>query len=261
MTRRVLGVGLSLSCLLASASLAQIEVIPESELSPAARFAVAIEDDDLEKVRGYLDAGVPADAKIEYGENFETPLMKAARSGTLEIARLLLSRGADVNAKEGDDGTALNGAVDRGHAEMVELLLAAKADPNTVNRYLQCPLSNAVAATHLEIAELLLKAGAKPELPGLSLTPMMFAAFAGNADLIRLLVRYGADVNYAMTESGQSALTSAIIAGKPEIVRLLIELKANVNRSSPDGDTPLKMARNGDQDDVAEMLIAAGAKE
>jgi ankyrin repeat protein len=245
----------------ASAAGAQIEVIPESELSPGARFAVAIEDADLEKVRGYLDAGVPADTKIEYGENFETPLIKAARSGAHDIARLLLERGANVNGRESDGSTALNSAVTSGDEPMVALLLAAKADPNTVNSYMQSPLSNAAAAGNLAITEKLLRAKAKPELQGQVLTPMMFAAFAGNGDLIRLLVRYGADVNYAMKESGQSALSSAITAGKPDMVELLIELEANVNQKMPDGDTPLKMARNGDQEDVARMLIAAGAKE
>ena len=44
-------------------------------------------------------------------------------------------------------------------------------------------------------------------------------------------------------------------------MKLLIGLEANVNQKMPDGDTPLKMARNGDQDDVVAMLIAAGAKE
>lgn len=241
--------------------LAQIDVIPESELSPGARFAVAIEDDDLEKVRALLDAGNPADTPIAYGENSETPLMKAARSGTDDIARLLLARGANVNARDDASTTALEGAVGRGRVSMVALLLAAKADPNVVNTYMQSALSNAAAAGNLELTEMLLKAGAKPELQGLVLTPMMFAAFAGNSDLVRLLVRYGADVNYAAKESGQSALTSAIVAGKPEIVRLLIELKANVNQKMPDGDTPLKAARNGDQDDVVAMLLAAGAKE
>ena len=144
---------------------------------------------------------------------------------------------------------------------MVELLLEAKADPNSVNKYMQSALSNAAAAGNLELTELLLKAKAKPELPGLVLTPMMFAAFAGNGDLIRLLVRYGADVNYATKEYGQSALTSAVTAGKPDMVALLIELGANVNQKTPDGDTPLKMAKNGDQDDVVAMLKAAGAKE
>lgn len=240
---------------------AQIEVIPESQLSPGARFAVAIEDGDLEKVRALLDAGNPADTPIEYGENSETPLMKAARSGTHDIARLLISRGANVNARDQDLTTPLEDAIGREDVSMVALLLEAKADPNLVNKYMQSALTNAVAAGNLEITEMLLKAKANPELPGLVLTPMMFAAFAGHGDLIRLLVRHGANVNYAAKETGQSALTSAIVAGKPEIVRLLIELKVNVNQKLPDGDTPLKAARNGDQDDVVAMLLAAGAKE
>jgi len=239
---------------------AQIEVIPESELSPGAKFAVAIEDDDLDKVRALLDSGLAADTPIG-DENAETPLMKAAREGTVEIAKLLLARGAKVNAKDGENSTALEAAIGRDQRAMVALLLAAKADPNSVNKYMQSALSNAAAAGNLELTELLLQAKAKPELPGLVLTPMMFAAFAGNGDLIRLLVRYGADVNYATKEYGQSALTSAITAGKPDMVALLIELGANVNQKTPDGDTPLKMAKNGDQDDVVAMLKAAGAKE
>lgn len=240
---------------------AQIEVIPESELSPGAKFAVAIEDDDLDKVRALLDSGLAADTPIDYGENSETPLMKAAREGTVEIAKLLLARGAKVNAQDGEKSTALEAAISRDQSAMVELLLAAKADPNSVNKYMQSALSNAAAAGNRELTEMLLKAKAKPELPGLSLQPMMYAAFAGNGELIRLLVRYGADVNYASKEYGQSALTSAITAGKPDMVALLIELGANVNQKSPDGDTPLKMAKNGDQDDVVAMLKAAGAKE
>jgi len=240
---------------------AQIEVIPESELGPGARFAVAIEDDDLDKVRALLDSGLSADTHIDYGDNFETPLMKAARSGTVEIARLLLDRGADVNARDGEQTTALEAAISRDQTAMVALLLERKADPNSVNKYMQSALSNAAAAGNLEVTEMLLKAKAKPELPGLVLTPMMFGAFAGNTDLIRLLARYGANVNYASKDTGQSALTSAITAGKPEAVAVLIELGANVNQKAPDGDTPLKMAKNGDQDDVVAMLKAAGAKE
>ena len=189
------------------------------------------------------------------------PLMKAARSGTVEIAKLLLARGAKVNAKDGENSTALEAAISRDQVAMVALLLEAKADPNSVNKYMQSALSNAAAAGNLEVTEMLLKAKAKPELPGLVLTPMMFGAFAGNTDLIRLLVRYGANVNYASKDTGQSALTSAITAGKPEVVAVLVELGANVNQKAPDGDTPLKMAQNGDQDDVVAMLKAAGAKE
>src|SRR5262245_62696707 len=100
MKRTVLSRALLLGALLAGVAFAQIEVIPESELSAGAKFAVAIENGDLEKVRGYLDSGVSADTKIEYGEHFETPLMKAAREGEDGIVRLLLERGARVDGKD-----------------------------------------------------------------------------------------------------------------------------------------------------------------
>ena len=162
---------------------AQIEVIPESELGPGARFAVAIEDDDLDKVRALLDSGLSADTHIDYGENFETPLMKAARSGTLEIARLLLARGADVNVQDSEQTTALEAAISREQTAMVALLLEKGADPNTVNKYMQSALSNAAAAGNLEVTEMLLKAKAKPELPGLAPTPRMGGAVAGDTQM------------------------------------------------------------------------------
>lgn len=257
----VAGIVLAGSLALGGVARAQIDVIPESELSPGAKFAVAIEDNDLDKVKALLDSGLAVDTPIEYGESSQTPLAKAAWDGATEIARLLVERGADVNARDGDSTTALHQAGSNGHLEIVRLLLGAKADPNVVNKYGQTVLSNAAAASNPGLVELLMRGGAKAEVDGMVLTPLMFAAFAGDEGLIRLLVRQGANVNYALQDSGQSALLSAIYAGKPETVRLLIELGADVNARTPSGDTPLEVARNGDQEDVAAMLLAAGARE
>lgn len=246
---------------LVGGAIAQVDVIPYEELAPGAKFAVAIERDDLDAVKALLDSGLSADTPIDYGENSWTPLMKAAWDGTTEIARLLVARGADVNAASGDGTTALLQAGSNGHLAIVKLLLEAKADPNRVNTYGQTVLSNAAAASNGELVELLMRNGAKAEVEKMSLTPLMFAAFAGDGELIGLLVRLGAKVDYALPESGQTALLSAIYAGKPEIVKQLIELKADVNRRTPSGDTPLSAARNGDQEDVVQMLLAAGARD
>jgi ankyrin repeat protein len=60
-----------------------------------------------------------------------TPLMLAAQRNRLDLARLLIEAGADVNANnEAEIGdTALKKAVENGSAEIVELLLNAGADP------------------------------------------------------------------------------------------------------------------------------------
>jgi hypothetical protein len=57
---------------------AQIEVIPESELSVGARFAVAIENDDLDAVKALVEAGNSPGTAIDYGPNQWSVLMKAS---------------------------------------------------------------------------------------------------------------------------------------------------------------------------------------
>ena len=59
-----------------------------------------------------------------------TPLHEAAIRGETAVGRLLIARGADVNASAGDNITPLHLAACAGHREIVELLLAASADPN-----------------------------------------------------------------------------------------------------------------------------------
>ena len=60
------------------------------------------------------------------------PLMSAARSGNLEAARYLVSKGADVNAHN-DSGSALMWAVNSGNEELVRFLLVSGADPEWAN--------------------------------------------------------------------------------------------------------------------------------
>ena len=67
-------------------------------------------------------------------DNQQTPLIIAARCGNSEIIEILLARGADPNAANRWQVTALNEAVVNGHAQAVEQLLAAGADATATNR-------------------------------------------------------------------------------------------------------------------------------
>jgi ankyrin repeat protein len=62
-----------------------------------------------------------------------SPLMFAARQGDIDTARLLLDRGADVNAESGADGSALVIASAAGHEDLALLLLDAGASPDSVD--------------------------------------------------------------------------------------------------------------------------------
>jgi ankyrin repeat protein len=228
---------------------------------PGTQFAVAIENHDADAVKALLASGASTETLIDYGEHKITPLIKAAWEGDADIVKVLLAAGAKVNAQASDTGeTALLNAVSNKFTPVVKILLDAGADVSVKNRFNFNALNTAVAANDQDLAALLLDHGANLEAESSTLTPLMFAASAGNVDMIRFLVKRGAKVNHASKESGQTALISAIIGGKADAVQALVDLKADVNARLKGGDSPLKLAMKGDQDDVVKILKAAGAK-
>jgi Ankyrin repeats (3 copies) len=82
----------------------------------------AVRAGDLAAVKALLDQGVPVDVKFRYDR---TPLSFAADRGHLEMVKLLLERGADVNARDSFyKMTPLSAAAMKGNADIVRLLLA-----------------------------------------------------------------------------------------------------------------------------------------
>jgi hypothetical protein len=85
----------------------------------------AVRKGDLAAVQAALDGGVPVDAKFRYDR---TALSFAADRGQAAIVKLLLDRGADVNAKDTFYGaTALLWAAQNDHPDVAVLLLARGA--------------------------------------------------------------------------------------------------------------------------------------
>jgi ankyrin repeat protein len=227
------------------------------------RFAVAIEDGDLDAITALIEEEHAAvDTPIEYGEHSMTPLQKASWDGDLPIVQYLIAKGANVNARATDTKeTALMNAVTRDHGEIIKALLAANADVSLRNTFDFNAFTSAVAANHQEVAGWLLDAGAKVDEGASGLTPLAFAVSSGNTEMMRFLVAHGADVNHGAKKGEQTALISAILAAQVDAVKTLIELKADVNTKMKDGTTPLKLARKGDQAEIAALLEAAGAKQ
>lgn len=179
-----------------------------AQAAPAAAAATpdallaAVRSSDLAGVRAALDGGVAVDAPFRYER---TALSFAADRGQLEIARLLLDRGADPNKKDTFYGaTAMTWASDKGHVAMVRLLLergaaadgqlletaVEKADPEFVALALEktkpsaddlaVALATAREAGNDELAQQLVKAGARPPKPAdFVVEPEQLAAYSG----------------------------------------------------------------------------------
>src|SRR5690606_4086990 len=80
---------------------------------------------NTEIVRLLLDRGANINAQ---GDQYGTILHTAVRYGNIEVVRLLLDRGADINVQGGQSGTVLQSAIDKKEIKVIELLLEKGVD-------------------------------------------------------------------------------------------------------------------------------------
>ena len=155
------------------------------------------------------------------------PLVAAAERGDLAAIRMLLERGADVNAARADGLTALAASVYADNVAAADALLRAGAKATTANRY--------------------------------GITPLYVAAGNGSAGMIRRLLDAGADPN-STDAGGETALMTAARAGSPAALRALIDAGARVDAREPEfQQTALMIAVRENHTAAVDTLLAAGA--
>ena len=95
------------------------------------------------------------------GPNAAPPLYFTSFKGLNVTARMLLEKGADVNAQGGRYGNALQAASSEGHKEVVQMLLEKGADVNARGGYYGNALQAASSEGHIEVAQMLVENGAE----------------------------------------------------------------------------------------------------
>jgi len=178
------------------------------------------------------------------------PLHQAAAKGDIEQLKLLMSKGADVNAKDETGDTALCYAVKVGKKGMVQMLVEGGADVNIGS---SPPLSIAVDKDDIAVAEYLIAHGANVNAPA-GWTALQEAPYASSLEMVALLIAKGADVN----AGPWTALHSAVEEGRRDIAELLIAKGADVNAETGGGTTPLSYAFSRGNHDMAKVLLIAG---
>ena len=145
-------------------------------------FFAAARKGDAAAVKAFLDKGVDVNSKTRYGA---TALSYACDKGHVEVVRLLIERGADVNVKDTFYGEVpLGWALSHGHAEVVKLLLDKGAAG------IERALTSGVQDGKVEIVKAVVeKGGLKPDTLNNALRR---ASSVGNKEIIDLLKKAGA---------------------------------------------------------------------
>jgi len=185
-------------------------------------------------------------ATLKVHASGSTPLHCAVlfKNGSKEVAELLVSKGAIVNAKDDDGYTPLHRTVS---IEMAEYLVSKGADVNAENNYGDTPLHKAVSR---EIAEFLVSKGADINAENNHGDTPLYYVFS--RDIAEFLVSKGADVN-AKCIDGDTPLHTT---DNFWIAEFLISKGAGVNTKNNRGETPLHRASNND---TVVFLVSKGA--
>ncbi|MGM3306894.1 ankyrin repeat domain-containing protein [Anabaena sp. WFMT] len=196
------------------------------------------------------------------------PIHWAARNGNQKSVNLLIAKGADVNAKNYQGDTPLLWAASTGRKEIVELLLAKGADFNTKNYQGDTPLLWATSTGGKEIVELLLTKGANLNAKdNKGSTPLKIAISFKEIEsydddykqTIKLLIAKGSEVNVeALLGNGRTPLHLAALANWPDVAEMLIAKGAKINIKNVYGETPLHNAAQSGNKNIVEVLLAKG---
>ncbi|WBA80866.1 ankyrin repeat domain-containing protein [Endozoicomonas sp. GU-1] len=195
------------------------------------------------------------------------PLLCAAESGSYEVSKVLLEYGADPQARDGSDWTALHRATWKFGKQSIMLmkcLLDHGADINARNRMGRTPLFNAVIRDALPAVNILLSEGADPNIPdNYDRTALDSAVLGMSTNMVDDLLAHGAnpDTPGGSDSDGRSnALCMALRKQyRDDIVDMLFAYGANPNRASKEGDTPLHVAIEKSNATGVDKLLAHGA--
>ncbi|XP_053514094.1 ankyrin-2 isoform X15 [Artibeus jamaicensis] len=188
-----------------------------------------------------------------------TPLHIAAHYGNVNVATLLLNRGAAVDFTARNGITPLHVASKRGNTNMVKLLLDRGGQIDAKTRDGLTPLHCAARSGHGQAVELLLERGA-PLLARTKngLSPLHMAAQGDHVDCVKHLLQHKAPVD-DVTLDYLTALHVAAHCGHYRVTKLLLDKRANPNARALRGETALHMAARAGQVEVVRCLLRNGA--
>lgn len=234
----------------------------------------AVEGCNVELIRFLLRQGADwSDWEYDDSENYyNSSIVTACKIGLVDIVRVLIEEGADINKAEHEGETPLGIAACYKKFEVCKLLIENGANPLYKNKNGITSIHWAAQGGDVQIIRFLLPFFENiSETDNYGFTPLHNAVFLRvNTEPALEFLKKGADIN-AVNHNGDTPLHLAAYAGAPEIVRVLIEFGANINLMNFSNNTPLDSAfaarrllsnhnRKDKYDEVIKFLKISGGK-
>lgn len=192
-----------------------------------------------------------------------TPLHWAAYVGSESMCALFIAKGADVAAVDLNGASVLFDAVSQGRERVARMLLENGASvagaTSSDNAWRNSALHQAAYYGHDGVVRLLMRYAADiAVLNGHGAKPLHSAASNSAVTVARLLLEHGGDVNFE-TRVGYTALHFAAESGDTRMIALLLDNGAHINSQEGAGKTPLHLAAGNWRAEAVKMLLRRGA--
>lgn len=185
-------------------------------------------------------------------------ILEAADKNETAAVIDLLKRGMDVNTADRAGTTLLMIAARHGNLDLLQTLLNNRASINRRNQFGDSALLLATLNARFDASKLLMEKGA--ELNPAGWTPLHYAVFGGDPEILSLLIARGAKLD-ARAPNGQTALMVAVKLGKLDLVKMLIDADADMDLADYEGISALQLAKKLGLTEIANYLRKEGAVE
>ena len=222
-------------------------------------------NDDPEIIEYLIRKGANVYAKDDFGINLLQYAARTKNENSLEIAKIFIKYGISPAEEDHYGDNALSDACGISkNLDMIKILVENGADVNSKNKLGKTALFEAVfgySESIPEIIEYLVDKGADVNVKDNSGNTLLTDAVEHGMpyDVVKMLINYGIDVN-EKNKQGYSALRIAVFwNAKPEVLRALIANGANINERDENGKTILMGACEHSHLDTIRFLVKNGA--
>ena len=241
-----------------------------SEHGAGSVLVTAVRNGDLDSVKVLLKYKADVDVREHYlRDNWfsitRASLFWAADFGHIDILRCLIENGVDINSFSADNCncTPLMKAVENGDKDVVTFLIDHGANVTIKDKCGYTALHRACIIYHdcsPEVLSCLIENGADVNLStDDNRTPLMTACEYGHVNAVCVLIEHGANVNL-QDQGGLTAVHYAVRGSQAcEILSCLMENGGDVDAKTFDDCTPLMIAAQRGDTEVATFLIEHGA--